>query len=101
MANELSSLTLVITWDIVPPIDQNGLITMYQVFYEPMHEEAELEAVTVTEQTASFRLLEVTNYSIAVQAYTSVGVGPFSEKFTIKMLNGMGRNYLKDIKVLL
>lgn len=92
VANELSSLTIVITWDIVPPIDQNGLITKYQVFYEPMHEEAELEAVTVTAQTASFRLQEAMNYSIAVQAYTSVGVGPSSKKFTIKVHNGMGEN---------
>ena len=25
-----------VTWDMVPPMDQNGVITMYEVLYEPL-----------------------------------------------------------------
>jgi hypothetical protein len=72
-----------VTWDIVPPIDQNGVITMYQVLYEPLETFGGAIGpldVNVTELTSDLTdLEEYVNYTISVRAYTSVGAGPPSD----------------------
>ena len=70
------------TWDPVPPIDQNGVITQYEVEYTqstfasvPM-----TQTITVTSTMAVLTgLEEFVEYSIRVRAYTSVGAGPYSD----------------------
>ena len=72
-----------VTWDMVPPIDQNGVITMYQVLYTPLQTfggAIGTENMTVTEQMATLTgLQEYVEYNISVRAYTSVGAGPYSD----------------------
>ncbi len=79
-----SSTSIMVTWDMVPAIDQNGIITMYEVQYEPLEMfdgqiqtnttivSAPMMSVTLTD------LQEFVNYNISVRAYTSEGEGPYS-----------------------
>ena len=84
-----SSTTIMVTWDSVPPIDQNGIITMYEVLYEPLETFGgaigpmfmrvpgiQLSAVLSDVQ-------EFVSYNISVRAYTSVGDGPFSDSMIV------------------
>ena len=70
-------------WEEVVPIDQNGVITMYEVLYVPLETFGGAIgplAMNVTELTANRADLEgAINYSISVRAYTSVGAGPYSD----------------------
>ena len=70
-------------WEEVVPIDQNGVITMYQVLYQPLETFGGVIGpltVNVTELTADLTdLEEYVNYTISVRAYTSAGEGPYSD----------------------
>ena len=69
-------------WEEVPAIDQNGVITQYEVEYTqstfvsvPM-----TQTITVASTMAALTgLEEFVEYSIRVRAYTSVGPGPYSD----------------------
>ena len=84
----LSSTTIEVNWDIVPPIDQNGIITMYEVLYQPLETfDGAIGPLTrnVSETEMSVVLMdlqEFVSYNISVRAYTSIGNGPYSELFT-------------------
>ena len=73
-----------VTWDMVPPIDQNGVITMYEVLYTPLETFGGAigpRTVNVTERTASLtELEEYVNYTISIRAYTSIGESPYSSE---------------------
>ena len=81
-AMSLSSTSINVTWEEVPPIDRNGMITMYEVLYEPVETFGQLSSDTGY-TTDLFILLDelhpFVNYSISVRAYTSVGSGPYSD----------------------
>ena len=83
MATVTSSTEIMVTWDIVSRINQNGVITMYEVLYQPQETfngTIKEMTVNVTELTANLTdLEEYVNYTISVRAYTSVGEGPYSE----------------------
>ena len=85
-----SSTTIIVTWDIIPPIDQNGVITMYEVLYEPLETfggaiQTQTRNVSGTEMSVVLtNLEEFVNYSISVRAYTSVGEGPYSDEIQEK-----------------
>ena len=72
------------TWDPVPPIDQNGVITMYEVLYQPLEtfNETISSDLMISNQTSISiaDLQESVLYNISVRAYTSIGEGPFSEE---------------------
>ena len=74
-------------WEEVVPIDQNGVITMYQVLYQPLETFGGAigpETVNVTKLMATLTgLQEYVNYTISVRAYTSVGAGPYSDNITV------------------
>ena len=75
-----SSTTIAVMWEEVPPIDQNGVITMYEVMYTPLETfGGTLQSNTTTVSEPE----EYVNYTISVRAYTSVGMGPYSEDVTI------------------
>ena len=81
-------------WEEVVPVDQNGVITMYQVLYQPLKTFGGAIGpltVNVTELTADLTdLQEYVNYTISVRAYTSAGEGPYSDGVTIlKSEDGM------------
>ena len=72
------------TWEEVPPIDQNGIIINYEVCYEPLEtfDDAIMKEI-VTIGTDLFYMLsgleEFVNYNISVRAYTVEGPGPYSD----------------------
>ena len=78
----LSSTTIHVTWDVVPPIERNGIITTYEVLYDPqMTFGGQLTSSTVNTTGQSLILVDLhpfVNYSISVRAYTSAGSGPYS-----------------------
>ena len=87
-ATAQSSTSILVTWDMVPPMDQNGVITMYQVLYTPLQTfrgAIGTESMTVTEQMATLTgLQEYVEYNISVRAYTSVGAGPYSDGVVVR-----------------
>ena len=78
----ISSTEILVSWDAVPEIDQNGVIILYDVQYEPlMTFDGELVTITMNTSNSSIvlgGLEEYVEYNISVRAYTSIGPGPFS-----------------------
>ena len=79
----LSSTEIRVSWQDVPAISQNGIITQYEVEYNqsrfaqvPMSDTTIVNASQLTVELTD--LEEDVEYSIRVRAYTSVGPGPFS-----------------------
>lgn len=78
MAN--SSTEILVTWNEVPLIDQNGLYEPWSIFNDQMTVRVMTVNVTATElSTLLVDLQESVSYCIAVRAYTSVGPGPYSD----------------------
>ena len=81
MVTVLSSTEMNVTWDMVPAIDQNGIITMYEVQYAPLETfDDAIEPLTMNVSGSELAavltdLQEFVNYNISVRAYTSVGAG--------------------------
>ena len=78
----ISSTEILVSWDEVPAIDQNGIIILYEVQYEPlMTFGGQLMTMAVNTSNTSIvlgELQEYVEYNITVRAFTSVGPGPFS-----------------------
>lgn len=89
-ANEIS-----VSWSEVPLIHQNGIITLYEVFYYPLEDYHNPLRIPMVQNTTelSFNLMglhEFANYSIQVRAFTEVGPGPYSDQQFIRT-NTAGR----------
>ena len=71
-----------VTWNIVPPILQNGPIIIYEVMYAPMQTfDGQIMTRTTNTSALSLNLTELQEYvvySISVRAYTIIGPGPYS-----------------------
>ena len=81
-AATVSSTEILVSWDEVPAIDQNGIIILYEVQYEPLMI-FDGEPMTMAMNTSNTSIVlgglqEYVEYNITVRAYTSVGPGPFS-----------------------
>ena len=77
----LVSTNIHVNWTEVPEIDQNGIITQYEVMYEPLITFGALSTLTDNTTRLSITLTnleEYVEYNISVRAYTSVGPGPYS-----------------------
>ena len=79
----ISDTKMTVSWREVPPIHQNGIITLYEVSYTaledhldpaPNHQNATDLSTNLT------NLHESANYSVQVRAYTQVGAGPYSNQ---------------------
>ena len=83
-----SSNTIIVMWKEVVPIDQNGVVTMYEVMYAPLEVFAGAiwtGAKNVTSHASSVVLTDLEEYvfyNISVRAYTQVGQGNFSSPIT-------------------
>ncbi len=80
-ATVLSSTEVQVNWTEVAEIDQNGIITEYEVTYEPLMTFGVLNTATTTTMnlfTVLFGLEEYVEYNISVRAYTNDGAGPYS-----------------------
>ena len=76
-----------VTWEEVLPIDQNGIITIYEVQYEPLQFMESLSTLVTNTTDMAVNLTnlhEYVEYNISVRAYTSIGFGPFSTEITQK-----------------
>jgi len=86
-ATVLSSTSVNVSWDIVPPIEQNGPIVIYEVMYTPLTTfEGQIGTVNMNSTQFSMVLTELeqdVEYNISVQAYTVIGPGPFSSPGSI------------------
>ena len=61
-------------WNEVPKVDQNGIITHYEIIYY-----SQTLIVDSTNLSLTINHLEESvAYNISVRAYTSVGPGPYS-----------------------
>ena len=73
-------------------MDQNGIITMYEVMYQPLETfngkiSTQTMNVSGTEMSVFLiKLQEFVNYTISVRAYTCVGAGPYSDEVTVLTL---------------
>ena len=79
----LSSTEIQVNWTEVLETDQNGIITEYEVMYEPLMTFGVLtnEVFVLDSTNLSITLMnleEYVEYNISVRAYTSVGPGPYS-----------------------
>ena len=81
-----SSTIIRVTWEEVPTIDRNGVITEYEVQYEPLETfGGQIATSTVNTSMLSINLTELqefVDYNISVRAYTSAGPGPYSDPVT-------------------
>ena len=68
-----------------PAIDQNGVITMYEIWFVPLQTfEGQISTDSVYTSNGSLLLIVLTGlegyveYNLSVRAYTSAGPGPYS-----------------------
>jgi hypothetical protein len=86
----VSSTSINVTWGIVPLIDQNGDITMYEVLYEPLETfngsiGSSQEFVLAPNQAfLLINLQEDVTYTIRVRAVTNGGPGVISEGIMLR-----------------
>ena len=78
-----SSTAILVTWEQVPEIDRNGIITQYEVeFNQSTFNEISTSNLTTTDGSQLMveleGLEEYVEYTVRVRAFTSVGHGPFS-----------------------
>ena len=85
----VSSTSIRVSWEEVPAIDQNGIITTYEVRYQPLmtfNRTLMTMSVLIEDPTtmsiALENLMEYVQYNISVRAGTRVGEGPFSPEIT-------------------
>ena len=81
-ASVLSSTEIEVNWTEIPEMEQNGIITEYEVMYEPLMTFGGVLTTITVNTTNMFVTLtglqEYVVYNISVRAYTSVGSGPYS-----------------------
>ncbi len=87
-----SSTSIEMRWCKVEPINQNGIITSYEVEYTPLNDFDGLISSNSTLVNGSVfnvsleNLEEYVNYSITVRAFTREGSGPASNSITVLTL---------------
>ena len=75
------------TWEVLRGLDENGIITNYEVEFEPLDFPADIFIDTINTTNLSIvitDLEEFVNYNISVRAYTRVGPGPYSDPVTAR-----------------
>ena len=101
MAVNISSTAIRVSWDPVPLIDQNGVITRYEVEYsQTTFSEVSMYNTTTVDSTTLMvdltGLEEYVVYSIRVRAYTRVGAGPYSDVVNVTTSEN-SKKYWKQI----
>ena len=82
-AMAISSTEIEASWKEVSAVDENGIIIVYEVQYEPLQTFGDQISTNTTNTTylttTVTGLQEYVEYNISVRAYTSVGPGPYSD----------------------
>ena len=80
----MSSTEIEVSWEEVSAIDQNGVITMYEIQFVPLETfGGQITSDTVNTSNGSVLMMVLTGleeyveYNISVRAYTSAGPGPY------------------------
>ena len=83
-----------VTWEEVPAIDQNGVITAYEIEYSPLETCDDKPILPMAFNSTDLSMLstvlanlqEYVKYYINIRAYTSVGPGPYSDMIAERTL---------------
>ena len=87
---EVNSTAINSTWEEIPPISRNGIITTYEILLEPL-ETFDGQLLPWQMNTSDLNILlsdleEFVGYNISVRAFTSAGPWPYSDDvFAITM----------------
>jgi len=87
-----SSTSIDVMWGEVDPIDQNGIITSYEVQYIPLNDfggQISSNSTFVDESVLFVSLEDLqenVDYNVTVRAFTSEGAGPASDNITVLTL---------------
>ena len=79
MSTTINATAIQVQWEPVPEIDQNGIITLYEVRVDP----AQFQDISYVNLSGSELVLvvdgleEFVEYNFTVRAYTIAGPGPF------------------------
>ena len=88
----VSSTEIEVSWEEVPAINENGIIIVYEVQYEPLQTFGGTLVTETVNSTGPVLMMniaglqEYVEYNISVRAYTSVGPGPYSDPVTERTL---------------
>ena len=87
-ATAILSTAIQVTWERVPFIAENGIITQYEIeFNQTTFDEVSMSNVTtvnsLTLEVVITGLEEYVAFFIRVRAYTNVGAGPYSDVETV------------------
>ena len=98
-ASTLSPTEIQVTWEEVPPIERNGIITHYEVQFNQSTFTQILASDSISTtgpvQDILLRSLEeYVEYFISVRAYTEVGAGPFNPITAINITDENGNRIL-------
>ena len=90
MVTVVNSTAINITWEEIPPMNRNGIITTYEVLFEPL-EIFDGQLVPWQMNTSDLYILlgdleEFIVYNISVRAFSEVGPGPYSDPIMIQTL---------------
>ena len=85
-----NSTSIRVSWSEIQAIARNGIITQYEVMYEPLETfGGQIAKRSSIVNDSIFTLLleniqEHVQYNITVRAYTEVGEGPFTSTITVR-----------------
>ena len=92
MTNVTSSTEVLVIWDIVTPINQNGIITMYEVLYQPQETFGGAVGplvemvVAPTLSVTLTQLQEYVVYSVSIRAFTQAGPSGYTAALQARTL---------------
>jgi hypothetical protein len=80
----INSTAINISWEQIPPMSRNGIITTYEVLLVPL-ETFDGQLLPWQMNTSDLYILfsdleEFVGYNISVRSYTSAGPGPYSDE---------------------
>ena len=78
-----SSSELFVSWSEVPDVDQNGIISRYEVELKPTQSQSsrDISVIPTDSRNMTVGRLEIfTQYAIRVRALTNIGSGPYSDE---------------------
>ena len=85
----MSSTEIMVLWEEVPTLHQNGEITTYEIEHVPLETfRGQISTNTVNTSNGSVLMMVLTGleeyvkYNISVRSYTSAGPGPYSDPVT-------------------
>ena len=84
--NATSHDSIFLSWDPLPPEDQNGIILGYLINITDISREDTLQFSSDTHNRTIESLRPYTTYTCLVAAYTSIGMGPFSAEISVQTL---------------